>query len=144
MSAAGKGSLFHGGAPGLAPGAVLRPASELGLHFDFDEGATYLRDRGYVTRELNSARRFASNYLDRFGSRRPGDVYRVEAKGGLKPDRDYPTFGRSEGIFLMTRSAVVLEVVERGSILTRTRSGGPTGGTRTGGEPMTRSTTTGT
>lgn len=113
MSTVSEDSLFHGGAPGLAPGARLRPASELGLHFTFDEGATYLRDRVYVTRELDSARRFASNYLDRFGSQRPGDVYRVEAKGSLEPDRDYPTFGRSEGVFLMTRSAVVLEVVER-------------------------------
>lgn len=114
MSAGCKEDLFHGGVPGLRPGDVLRSASELGLHFTFDEGAIYRRDRVYLTRERDSARSFASNYKTAFGVSEPGDVYRVEARGDLEPDQDHPNFGRSEGLFLMARSALILQVVDHG------------------------------
>lgn len=117
MSAGYNEDLFHGGAPGLKPGDVLRPASELGLHFTFDERAIYRRDRVYVTRERDSARSFASNYKTAFGVSEPGDVYRVEARGDLELDPDHPNVGRSKGAFLMARSALILQVVDHGVTL---------------------------
>ncbi|MGP5198628.1 hypothetical protein ACTXKN_05665 [Brachybacterium alimentarium] len=108
-------SLFHGGAPGLKPGDILLPASKLGpwMNFSYAQGATYYPNHVYLTAEVDSARRYATNYLGPGGHRKPGDVYEVEALGDLLPDPDYPQIGRTKGVFLMTSSAVISKIVAR-------------------------------
>lgn len=113
-------SLFHGGVPGLNPGDRLIPASKLApwSRFIYDRGAKYSPDHVYLTTDLDSARRYATNYLAPNGMRPPGDVYEVSTRGKLLLDPDYPQIGRTKGAFLMTSSAVVERVVARGVQLT--------------------------
>ncbi|MGP4978439.1 hypothetical protein [Brachybacterium tyrofermentans] len=68
----------------------------------------------YLTTDVDSARRYATNYLGPDGTRPPGDVYEVTSLGKLLRDPDYPQIGHTEGAFLMTSSAVVKRVVARG------------------------------
>lgn len=92
------------------PASTLAPASR----FIYDRGAKYNPDHVYLTTDLDSARLYANNYLAPNGTRTPGDVYEVSAQEELLLDPDYPQIGRTEGVFLMTSSAVVERVVERG------------------------------
>lgn len=114
-------SLFHGGVPGLEVGDRIVSATELGIRnlYRYPTGSIYRPDLVYLTTDLNSARRYATNYLQPDGRRPPGDVYEVACRGDVLLDPDYPQIGRTRGVFLMTRSPVeVTRVVERGVTLT--------------------------
>lgn len=113
--------LFHGGAPGLQVGDKIISAKSQGLQdsYQYAPGSIYGSNYVYVTTDVNSARRYATNYLHPNGSRPPGDVYEVTSRGGLLLDHDYPQIGRTRGVFLRTTSPVeVTRVVERGVTLT--------------------------
>lgn len=87
---------FHGGTPGLRPGATLVSAEALGVHYRYAvSNAEYAPDWVYVTAEEGVARAYASRYVDSRGISTPGDVYEVRPDGRLRPDPDYPAFQRS-------------------------------------------------
>lgn len=113
--------LFHGGVPGLQAGDRIFSAAELGLRdlYRYPQGSVYRSDLVYLTTDVNSARRYATNYLQPNGGRPPGDVYEVTSHGDVLLDPDYPQIGRTRGVFLMTASPVeVTRVVERDVTLT--------------------------
>ena len=93
------GPYFHGGVPGLRPGALILPPTVTGAGStaDYLDAGTevaeaarrvYRPDRVYLTTDVEVARMWAG--LHPSGTdRRGGDVYRVEPVGKVEPDPDY-------------------------------------------------------
>lgn len=94
---------FHGGAPGLFPGDIVRSAEVKGVpSVSSAAGDAYRRDLVYITTSADEARDYARAYIspsvvaavregriDLALARLGGAVYEVEPLGPLEPDRDY-------------------------------------------------------
>lgn len=72
---------FHGGAPGLQPGDLIRPAISLGIHkTKTPNQPRYNPRRVYITR--------LRWYAELFANGSQGDVYEVNSVGRALPDLD--------------------------------------------------------
>lgn len=107
---------FHGGAPGLKPGGVLRPAAALGYNFNYHlKDAVYDPEYVYFTPKVEIATAFASRCVLPPVGEVPGDVYRVQPLGDVEPDPDFEPF---PDIYLRAPRARILEVVRAKVVLT--------------------------
>lgn len=107
---------FHGGAPDLRPGDVLRPASALGFAFTYHQGdATYDPAYVYFTPQIEIATAYAARCVLPYVNEIPGDVYRVQPLGPIEPDPDY---GPLPEIYKRAPRARILEVVRTEVALT--------------------------
>ena len=85
---------YHGGAPGLQPGDMLVPASELTVRPPTYAFGDYPADdeRVYITTSRLAAEHFASVCAGRVDGRLlvRGDLYQVTPVGDLEEDSDFP------------------------------------------------------
>lgn len=107
---------FHGGAPDLEPGDILRPATTLGLDFTYHQGnAVYDPAYVYFTTRIEIATAYASRCVLPYVNEVPGDVYRVQPLGPIEPDPDYEPLPE---IYMRAPRARILEVVRTEVVLT--------------------------
>lgn len=107
---------WHGGAPGLRVGDVIRPSSTIGVRSATQLAAEfpdYDSDRVYVTNDKAHARAYAANWrhphpasIEDIAAR--GDLYNVTPKGDRNDDPDYPT-----GVSWGCDKAIIVAVIER-------------------------------
>jgi hypothetical protein len=108
---------FHGGIPGLKPGALILPPDTTGtshrlsaIAAEMDAPAHATRtDVVYVTTDRDVARAYAALYPD-------GALYLVEPEGGPEPDPDCTT----PGLSWQCPAARITTVVDP-AVLARTR-----------------------
>lgn len=99
---------FHGGVAGLTVGDFIKPASRLGLSYEYTRDAKYNPDNVYVTPTPEFARSFAAKAVGRLGQPLDGAIYEVQVRGPLMND---PDFG--DGLSYMTPyNARIVKVVE--------------------------------
>ncbi|MBA2717452.1 MAG: SEC-C domain-containing protein [Propionibacteriales bacterium] len=104
MSDPPTGPLFHGGAPGLKLGDLVRSAYELGVvSVSGASGAPYRSDRVYLTTSLDCAEHYAGVFLpqtvwddihhkrqpDPMAHRWGASIYEVDTDGPLVLDADH-------------------------------------------------------
>lgn len=107
---------FHGGAPGLDVGDILRPAADLGLYFTYNlANAIYDPTYVYFTTRVEIATAYASRCVLPHIDAIPGDVYRVQPLGPIEPDPDCEPL---PDIYMRAPRARILEVVQRAVVLT--------------------------
>lgn len=104
---------FHGGVPGLEPGALLLPPSEtgnatLGQYGDRVAAETgtanpHRSDRVYLTSDVRMAVPYAGVVPD-------GDVYEAVPLGRIEPDPDC----RQPGLSVQCARARIVRVIRRG------------------------------
>lgn len=108
--------LFHGGAPGLVPGDILRPAAALGFDFSYHtKGSIYDPNYVYLTRQLEVATAYAARCVMPMVDQVPGTVYQVQPLGLIEPDPDY---GPVSEVYLRAPRARVLSVIRTDVVLT--------------------------
>lgn len=124
-----KPSYFHGGCPGIEPGASLRSASELGLTTaSWAAGTAYRSHHIYVTSREDVARAYAAAYLppfahDQYLAGLPatpemsqavgGSLYEVRVDGAITDDMDTTR----HGISFEARNAKVVRIIEEKAVL---------------------------
>lgn len=96
---------YHGGAPGLGVGDMVRPARDLPVPPVVYLTGEYPGDPGrvYITTDLMAADWYASMYIEGTSTRRPGTTYRVTPLGVMRPDPDFP---QSASYFTCDRARV--------------------------------------
>lgn len=98
---------FHGGIPGMKPGALILPPATTGTERTLAEYSEQLggehvrRDRVYLATARDVAKAYAAFYPD-------GALYEVEPRGALEPDPDCYV----PGLSWQCEAAVVLAVVD--------------------------------
>lgn len=112
----GRTDYFHGGAPGLEPGDILRPAAALGLDFTYHlDDAVYDPAYVYFTTRIEIATAYAARCVMPYVNEIPGTVYRVQPLGRIEPDPDYEPL---PDIYKRAPRARVLETVRTEVVLT--------------------------
>ncbi|QNE18184.1 hypothetical protein F1D05_10115 [Kribbella qitaiheensis] len=108
---------FHGGAPGLVPGSILRPAAALGFDVSYNaEQTMYDPNYVYLTREADVATAYAARCVMPVVGQIPGTVYQAQPLGLVEPDPDY---GPVSGVYVRAPRARIVSVVRTDVTLTQ-------------------------